>query len=165
MTGTSNSDKAALGDRVFLDLNGDGFQDGNEPGVAHVTVRLQIPKGETIRSVVTDDNGFFLFDNLDSGDYKFTVIEPDGFNGFTLQNARGVDDSADSDGKKLGSDTAVKIFDEIIGIHLLQEIEFDTSCSDPIQLGDQIGSLTIVGYTGENGSANLTQEQIDSLVG
>lgn len=97
MTGTSNSDKAALGDRVFLDLDGDGFQDGNEPGVAHVTVRLQTPKGETIRNVVTDDNGFFLFDNLDPGDYKFTVVEPDGFDGFTIQNARGVDDSADSD--------------------------------------------------------------------
>ena len=89
--------KGSIGDFVFNDLDSDGFQDDGEPGVNNVTVRLQTPKSETIREVVTDSNGFYLFDNLDAGDYKITVVEPDGFDGFTIQNARGVDDTADSD--------------------------------------------------------------------
>ena len=35
---------------------------------------------------------------------------------------------------------------------LLQTIEYHTSCSQPIQLGDVIGNVTLVGYVGEDGS-------------
>ena len=36
---------------------------------------------------------------------------------------------------------------------LLQTFEYHTSCSQPIQLGDVIGSVTLVGYVGEDGAA------------
>jgi hypothetical protein len=35
---------------------------------------------------------------------------------------------------------------------LLQSVEYHTSCSQPIQLGDIIGNATLVGYVGEDGS-------------
>ena len=88
--------KASLGDRVFFDANQNGIQDDGESGVANVVVRLQSPDGQTIETTATDDNGFYLFDNLNAGDYKITVVQPGNFDGFTVQNA-GDDDSADSD--------------------------------------------------------------------
>jgi protocatechuate 3,4-dioxygenase beta subunit len=58
---------AALGDYVWLDVNGDGLQDGWEPGLPGVLVTLVIdyPNGDTITvTTVTDANGFYSFDNL-----------------------------------------------------------------------------------------------------
>ena len=61
-----------------------------------------------------------------------------------------------------GSSTVISIADDQGG-PVIQTVDYHTSCSDIIQLGDQIGSLTLVGYNGEDGSFALTQEQIDSL--
>ncbi|MEL6927723.1 MAG: SdrD B-like domain-containing protein [Cyanobacteria bacterium J06600_6] len=61
-----------------------------------------------------------------------------------------------------GSSTVVSIADDQGG-PIIQTVDYHTSCSDIIQLGDQIGSLTLVGYSGEDGSFTLTQDQIDSL--
>ena len=63
-----------------------------------------------------------------------------------------------------GSNTEITIFDDANG-PALQFIEYHTSCSDIIQLGDQIGSITLVGYNGEDGSTSLTSEQIEELIG
>ena len=61
-----------------------------------------------------------------------------------------------------GSNTGIGIADDRGG-PVIQTVEYHTSCSDIIQLGDQIGSLTLVGYNGEDGSTALTEEQIDGL--
>ena len=68
----------AIGDRVWLDIDGDGAQDGGEPGIPNVRVVLfdaggdAAPGGgddifQTFRR--TDDNGNYLFTDLAAGAY------------------------------------------------------------------------------------------------
>ena len=60
-------------------------------------------------------------------------------------------------GEKFGSQTNFFIFDDQAafssGSNPLQTLGYHTSCSQPIRLGDIIGSVELVGYVGEDGSA------------
>jgi len=68
---------ASIGDRVWRDNNGDGVQDGGEPGLAGVTVQLWNAAGTTeLDSRVTDANGFYEFEGLGAGSYTVVVIQP-----------------------------------------------------------------------------------------
>jgi protocatechuate 3,4-dioxygenase beta subunit len=57
-----------IGNRVWIDLNGDGIQDPGEPVVAGVTVRLYDSSGTLVGTAVTDADGQYLFSSL--------VVEP-----------------------------------------------------------------------------------------
>jgi len=91
--------QGALGDRVFDDLDGDGIQDSNEPGVSGVLVTLinsqGIQQGIQQATDTTDANGFYEFTELIAGDYTITFALPAGAI-FSPQN-QGSDDSQDSD--------------------------------------------------------------------
>lgn len=50
-----------IGNRIWRDLDSDGVQDANEPGVAGVTVRLFAPDGSVLATAVTDPNGNYYF--------------------------------------------------------------------------------------------------------
>ncbi|MEZ4617050.1 MAG: SdrD B-like domain-containing protein [Caldilineaceae bacterium] len=63
---------ASIGDFVWLDLNGDGVQDANEPGLAGVELELSGP-GST-QSAITGPNGYYTFDDLVPGTYTISVI-------------------------------------------------------------------------------------------
>ena len=66
----------AIGDTVFRDEDGDGFQDPGEPGIAGVTVELRDSSGTTlIDSDVTDGNGKYRFDDVPAGDYLVDVVD------------------------------------------------------------------------------------------
>ena len=90
---------ASLGDFVWEDLNGNGIQDVNEPGVPGVTVTLTGTDGAgnpVVLVMTTNQNGLYLFDNLVPGDYKVTFSDlPPGFV-FTAPN-QGGNDFFDSD--------------------------------------------------------------------
>ena len=64
---------ASLGNYVWNDENGDGFQDAGEPGIAGVTVLLKDIIGDVIGSRVTDSNGGYLFNNLTPGQYTVDI--------------------------------------------------------------------------------------------
>jgi SdrD B-like domain/Secretion system C-terminal sorting domain len=94
------STRAALGNKVWDDVNGDGVQDATEPGIAGVTVSLfydadnngSISGTEAtipVATAITDAKGNYLFPNLIGGNYQvgFTTI-PVGMQ-FTQQNAAG----------------------------------------------------------------------------
>lgn len=68
---TSTALRGAIGDTIYFDANGNGVQDGNEFGIAGVTVQLDGPGGT--QSVVTDENGVYIFTDLDAGTYAVTV--------------------------------------------------------------------------------------------
>jgi uncharacterized repeat protein (TIGR01451 family) len=60
-------DPAAIGNFVWLDLDNDGVQDADEPGIEGVTVVLTITyptNGVVTVTVVTGDNGAYSFGNL-----------------------------------------------------------------------------------------------------
>lgn len=92
---------AGLGNYVWFDIDADGTQDPNEPGVAGVTVILYDATGNAIQSAITDENGFYSFPNLSPGTYSvgFTNLPPN--RGFTTPNAG--DDGTDSDVENITS--------------------------------------------------------------
>jgi uncharacterized repeat protein (TIGR01451 family) len=64
---------SSIGDRVWLDENGDGVQDAGEAGIANVTVQLFDDANNLIATTVTDSNGNYIFTGLLPGDYVVTV--------------------------------------------------------------------------------------------
>ena len=92
---------SAVGDRVWEDLNGNGIQDDGEPGINGVLVRLYKKGKGIIGSVLTrkDDetglDGYYLFDNLSSGEYYIKVNIPGSYY-LTRPDVRNNDDM-DSD--------------------------------------------------------------------
>ncbi len=65
---------ASLGDRVWLDYDGDGVQDAGEVGINGVTVQLLDTAGNVIASAVTAGDGNYTFPNLLAGTYKVKVV-------------------------------------------------------------------------------------------
>ena len=83
-----------LGNRVWLDVDGNGIQDPGEEGVGGVCVNLDDANGNLLQQTTTDSNGYYGF-NVQSGeDYTIEFVKPDGME-FTQPNIG--DDSHDSD--------------------------------------------------------------------
>ncbi len=69
---------------AFLDLNYNGLRDENEPGFAGVSLELiKISGNDIVGRAVSDENGFYSFDNLRLGDYRLRAILPIGGSIFT----------------------------------------------------------------------------------
>ena len=64
-----------LGDKAWLDLNGNGLQDGEEGGIPGVTVEL-IRNGRVVASTVTDQYGYYVFEELYPTEYTLRVTWP-----------------------------------------------------------------------------------------
>lgn len=62
-----SSGNAQVGDRVWLDGNGNGVQDVGEPGLANVEVSLKSWLGATVMTTITDSTGHFLFTGVNPG--------------------------------------------------------------------------------------------------
>ncbi len=86
---------SSIGDRVWIDDNGNGLQDPGEPDRAGVTVELLDNGGTVLQTQVTDANGHYLFTDLTPGDYRVRFTVPAGL-AFTEPH-RGGDSANDSD--------------------------------------------------------------------
>jgi hypothetical protein len=60
---TKETPRAFVSGRVFLDLNGNGLYDDGEPTVADISVKLDN------RIVTSDEDGFFVFENIEHGEF------------------------------------------------------------------------------------------------
>ncbi len=67
--------RAQVGDYVWQDIDGDGVQDTNEPPVQNVRVVLYDTDGNELSSVLTDENGLYLFDDLAPAEYVIEIDE------------------------------------------------------------------------------------------
>ncbi|HHB51998.1 MAG TPA: hypothetical protein ENK75_02980, partial [Saprospiraceae bacterium] len=85
---------AEIGDFVWEDLNANGIQDSNEPGIPNVSVILNDCQGNPIDTTSTDNDGYYLFDDLKPGNYKISLIIPDDY---YLTNPDMTSDDKDSD--------------------------------------------------------------------
>ncbi len=97
VTLTTPSGGGSIGDRVWLDADGDGIQDASETsGITGVTVQLKNAGGTVIATTTTNASGNYLFTGLAAGNY--TVVFPTSISGavVTPQNV-GSDDNVDSD--------------------------------------------------------------------
>ncbi|MEA2563804.1 MAG: hypothetical protein QOH06_5308 [Acidobacteriota bacterium] len=63
-----------VGDRVWNDLDGNGAEDGGEPGLVNVTLQLLDGSGNVIAMTATDSNGNYTFTNLTPGAYSVRVM-------------------------------------------------------------------------------------------
>jgi hypothetical protein len=73
-----------IGDFVWNDLNANGCQDANEPGIPGVKVDLYIgcpadKSGAPFKTTTTDADGKYLFEGLCAGDYTVAFTTPNGF--------------------------------------------------------------------------------------
>ena len=66
-----------LGDTIFLDLDGSGFQDPGEPGIAGGFLELRDDAGALIATTTTDANGHYSF-GVEAFPYR-VVISPENF--------------------------------------------------------------------------------------
>ena len=84
----------AVGDYVWFDTNGDGIQNNAEKGAAGVIVNLK--QGATVvDTTTTDENGWYHFDMLNSGQYTIEFILPNGY--LWTKSVQGPDRGTDSD--------------------------------------------------------------------
>ncbi|WP_167143930.1 SdrD B-like domain-containing protein [Canibacter zhoujuaniae] len=89
-----------VGDRVWLDKDGDGIQDPAEPGLAGVVVNLLDRKGEPVLNgdgepltATTNEQGLYSFDELPAGTYTVKFDLPAGFTASPADAGNGRDDS------------------------------------------------------------------------
>ena len=85
---------AALGDWVWLDLDGNGQQDAGEPGVGGIAVTLYNAESNVVAVTTTAPSGEYLFTNLPPGKYFVAFEQPPAYF-FTLYGAG--DAARDSD--------------------------------------------------------------------
>jgi len=86
---------ASIGDRVWLDADGDGLQGGGETGVEGVYVHLYDDDLTYVDTAVTGAGGGYAFTDLCPGGYVLHIPPPLGYS-WTLQD-QGGDDGLDSD--------------------------------------------------------------------
>ena len=103
---------AEIGDRVWLDTNGNGQQDGGEAGVAGVVVRLYNANGDLVDGpVATDTNGNYLFTDLRPGTYSVQFDKTTLPAGYSFTSANVGSDVSDSDANPADGKTVQTVLD------------------------------------------------------
>ena len=75
----------AIGDRVWIDANGDGVQDPGEAGLPNVPVTLRYDSNgdgtidAVLAATTTGPDGQYIFDDLPPGIYEVVVTRPGGY--------------------------------------------------------------------------------------
>ena len=102
------TEKLIIGDFVFDDLNRNGLQDSNEPGIDGVTVTLYNADGTVADETVTANGGAYSFE-VCPGEYYVVFSNLPADTAFTGQDAG--DDALDSDADANGQTPNVVITD------------------------------------------------------
>ena len=128
---------ASIGNYVWLDSNRDGIQDNNEIGIPGIRVVLFNEDGDIIdgKDIVTDEDGFYLFDGLLPGTYSvgFDLDSLPVSMQISINNA-GNDDAKDSD-----ADPDTWISDDVTLTAGEQNLTVDAGINPiPASLGDQV---------------------------
>jgi uncharacterized repeat protein (TIGR01451 family) len=84
-----------VGDYVWSDVNGNGIQNGGEPGLTGVVVRLYSSASNLLLTTTSGVAGAYAFTNLPTGSYFLEFVTPTNYLP-TVQDAGG-DDALDSD--------------------------------------------------------------------
>lgn len=70
---------AEIGDRAWIDADGNGVQDLSEPGLPGVVVTLLDTGGSALDQTTTDASGLYAFTLLPAGDYRLRFAAPAGY--------------------------------------------------------------------------------------
>ena len=85
----------SVGDRAWFDADGDGIQDGGEPGLAGVTVRIYAAGSNWVATTASGAAGAYGFANLPSGSYVLEFVSP--ADHVAAPQDQGSNDALDSD--------------------------------------------------------------------
>jgi len=162
---------ARVGDYIWHDLNANGIQDDDEPGVAGVTVMLIVDGGNgTSMTTLTDSDGFYSFDALIPGiEYQIVFELPSGYANFTVPHS-GSDGAVDSDADPLSGATPALVlapgqFQDALDAGLLRSAVIGDRVwadldGDGIQDAGEPGlagvTMTLLGVDVLGGSVSLT---------
>ncbi|EGQ3508915.1 YSIRK-type signal peptide-containing protein [Staphylococcus pseudintermedius] len=122
-----------LGDKVWEDLNKDGIQNENEPGIKGVKVTLTKEDGSTVETT-TDENGNYKFTELPNGKYKVVFETPEGYEATKVNVG---DTALDSDGQTV--EVVIDNKDDMTidsGFHKPEEVE--PPKEERFNLGDKV---------------------------
>ncbi len=141
-----------IGNYIWFDVDGDGVQDANEPGIAGVTVELQdgtCTSGVDCPTAVTDADGYYGFDGLAAGTYTVNVD--------TATLPAGATQTGDPDGTMDNSHTYTLASGEVY-------VDADFGYQGDASIGDRIwfdADGDGVQDAGENGIAGVTVNLYD----
>jgi uncharacterized repeat protein (TIGR01451 family) len=127
----------SFGDLIWEDVNGDGIQNGTEPGLPGVKVYLtdgsgnRISQGGVPISTTTASDGSYGFSSLKPGSYGIEVERPTGYQ-FTARD-RGIDDSFDSDVDVNTGQSSIRTL-----LSGQSNSDLDAGLFRPVSLGDKI---------------------------
>lgn len=79
------SARVTIGDFIWEDINGDGIQQDDEPGIADAQINLSHTVSG-LWNTTSDQNGFYQFTNIPSGQLSLSINTPSGYS-FTIVNA------------------------------------------------------------------------------
>jgi hypothetical protein len=159
LVGTAPS-PVTIGDRVFLDSNGDGIQNTGEAGLANVSVQLLTGSGAVVGTATTDSNGNYSF-IATAGSYSLKFLAPTGYS-FTA-TGRGSDRTKDSDVNPATGQTAAIAF--TAG---QTNLDIDAGLFQAIVIGDRVfldSNGNGVQEGGESGLSGVTVKLLDSSGG
>ena len=146
---------ASMGNRIWIDANGNGLQDGGESNVPGVTVRLYDVATNTLQDTnITDANGLYHFDNLIPASYYVVVDSttlPAGYV-FTQQNVGG-DNAVDSD---INASTGRS--DNVTLVSNQDDNSTDAGIYIPVEVGDRIWVDTNANGIQDGGEVNYNGE-------
>ena len=158
----------AIGDRVWIDADGDGVQDPGEPGLGGVTVRLYTdPDGDGVYdnlagTTTTDDAGNYIFDGLAAGAY---VVEVNGGSAPGGYTQTGDPDQFGSVCTVCDNATTTPIILAPGDVYVNADFGYEPDTAANYQIGNQVfldangdGNFD----TGEPGIANVTVALLDA---
>jgi uncharacterized repeat protein (TIGR01451 family)/gliding motility-associated-like protein len=89
----SGSTGGIIGDFVWNDMNRNGIQDLNEPGISGVSVTLERPNGTFLADTITSANGYYSFTNLAAGNYVVVFSKPSNYTASPVNQTVATNDS------------------------------------------------------------------------
>ncbi len=143
----------SIGDRAFVDTNGNGLQDLGESGLANVTVKLLDGLGNVVSTTTTDSNGIYGFSGLKPATYQVQFVTPAGY---TTTPADQGGDLVDSDANPTTGKAPA---------HTYVSGDADTSIDAgfylPAALGDRAWVDANANGIQDSGEANLANVKVD----
>jgi hypothetical protein len=127
-----------VGNFVWNDVDGDGVQDANEPGMADVIVQLwNDARNMLLDQAVTSASGIYTVQAPGAGSYRVRVVLPLASDGFSPKDA-GANDLTDSDINPAGS--TLGFTDTItLASNVISTTSHDAGIvRTPIALGDRV---------------------------
>jgi hypothetical protein len=176
---------SVIGDRIWNDLNRNGIQDLNEPGMANVSVTLLDASNRPLQTTMTDAFGYYQFANISpaalpsSTQYRIQFYLPSGYSFSPQTGGGGAGNATDSDPDPVTGITPLfslsagesemdidcgLMFDQPLLPSSIGDIVWFDADSDGIQDANESGlaNVTVVLY---NSSGNIVTTTVTNASG